>query len=174
MGHTSTPKFCTFHALRIKGFATVDTLREMTGFDAATVQAHLDDLAAAAHAQFREARSLWQLTPDGRAAHPAMLETDLVGADLAALAPLYAGSWNSTPSSRHSVATGSFATVASTITPTPLMTRRWSLGLSTSMAGLNRSWFRQPALLTASPATGHASHLRSADCRRVSPTCSPV
>ncbi|MDA3031691.1 MAG: MarR family transcriptional regulator [Actinomycetota bacterium] len=91
MGHTSTPKFCTFHALRIKGFATVDTLREMTGFDAATVQAHLDDLAAAAHAQFREARSLWQLTPDGRAAHPAMLETDLVGADLAALAPLYAG-----------------------------------------------------------------------------------
>ncbi|MGK0277046.1 MAG: hypothetical protein ACI9N0_003445 [Ilumatobacter sp.] len=90
MGHASTPEFCTFHALRIKGFATVDTLGEMTGFDTATVQEHLDGLAAAAHAQFREARSLWQLAPAGRAAHPDMLADDLDGADLTALAPLYA------------------------------------------------------------------------------------
>lgn len=90
MGHTSTPEFCTFHALRIKGFATVETLGEMTGSDAVVVQAHLDGLATAAHAQFREARSLWQLAPDGRAAHPDRLAADLEGADLAALVPLYA------------------------------------------------------------------------------------
>lgn len=91
MGHTSTPDFCTFHALRIKGFATVDTLGEMTGSDTVVVQAHLDGLAGAAQAQFREARSLWQLAPDGRAAYPQMLAADLEGADLAVLAPLYAG-----------------------------------------------------------------------------------
>ena len=90
MGHASTPEFCIFHALRIKGFATVDTLREMTGFDTATVQLHLDGLAVAAHARFREARSLWQLAPDGRAAHPDLLAADLDGADLTALAPPYA------------------------------------------------------------------------------------
>ena len=84
MGHPSTPDFRTFHALRIKGFATVDTLAEMTAIDAGHVEQTLQGLAADGLAQFREARSLWQLTPDGRAAHPDRLVADLDGIDVAA------------------------------------------------------------------------------------------
>ena len=39
--------------------------------------------------QFRERRSLWQLTPEGRAAHPAELAADAAGAPLDRIAPLY-------------------------------------------------------------------------------------
>ena len=81
MSHPSTPSFTTFHALRIKGFATVDTLVDMVGLDAGAVQGHLDAFEAAGQAQFREARSLWQLTPDGRAAHADQLAADLDGID---------------------------------------------------------------------------------------------
>lgn len=40
------------------------------------VQLYLDKMSADGHAMFREARGLWQLTPDGRLAHEALLETD--------------------------------------------------------------------------------------------------
>lgn len=89
MAHTSAPDFQTFHALRIKGFATAGTLVEMTEQDVEAISAHLADLAGNGHAQFREARSLWQLTPDGRAAHPAALAADLAGADLEPLVSHY-------------------------------------------------------------------------------------
>ncbi len=89
MGHPSTPSFRTFQALRIKGFATVDTLAEITAQPTGDVEGHLATMQAHGHAQFREARSLWQLTADGRAAHPDVLAADLAGADLAPLATLY-------------------------------------------------------------------------------------
>ena len=90
MSHPSTPLFTTFHALRIKGFATIETLADMVGLDADTVQGHLDEFAAAGQAQFREARALWQLTTDGRAAHADQLIADLGDVDApAALGPAY-------------------------------------------------------------------------------------
>ena len=89
MAHTSTPEFQTFHALRIKGFATVTTLAEMAAQDATAIEGHLGALAAIGHAQFREARLLWQLTPDGRAAYADALSADLDGADLGPLGAHY-------------------------------------------------------------------------------------
>jgi hypothetical protein len=85
MGHPSTPRFRTFHALRIKGFATIDTMSDMTAQQTADVEEHVDALAADGLALFREARSLWQLTPDGRAAHAEHLALDLAGIDAAAV-----------------------------------------------------------------------------------------
>ena len=90
MAHSSTPAFRTFHALRIKGFATVDTLIEMTALQVGDVEAHLAVMLEAEQAQFREARGLWQLTPDGRAAYPRLLADDLAGVDYTLLAPSYA------------------------------------------------------------------------------------
>lgn len=90
MGHPSTPAFRVFHALRIKGFATVETLAECTALDPSEVQQRLDALAEEGSAQFREARSLWQLTADGRAAHAEHLASDLAGLDADVLAAPYA------------------------------------------------------------------------------------
>ena len=90
MALSSTPAFRTFHALRIKGFATVDTLIEMTALQVGDVEAHLAAMLEAEQAQFREARGLWQLTPDGRAAYPRLLADDLAGVDHTLLAPSYA------------------------------------------------------------------------------------
>lgn len=83
------PRFLTHHALRIKGFAKSETLAEMTGLGHREVEGHLADLAAAEWAMFREARSLWQLTPTGKAEHPKVLAVDLASVDLAALGPHY-------------------------------------------------------------------------------------
>ena len=90
MSHPSTPQFRVFHALRIKGFATVATMADFTGFDDTDVQTHLDELAANGWAQFREARSLWQLTPDGRTAHATELGADALQLDPDSLTDLYA------------------------------------------------------------------------------------
>ncbi len=90
MARASDPLFRTHHALRIKGFATVDTVAEVAGHDVATVDEHLRDLQARGLTQFREARALWQLTADGKAAHAEALAADVAGADLAALHPTYA------------------------------------------------------------------------------------
>jgi hypothetical protein len=79
MGHLSSPPFCTLHSLRIKGFATVDTLADMTRSEPADIQQHLDELVAAEQVQFREARALWQLTPSGRTAHADALRADVAG-----------------------------------------------------------------------------------------------
>ncbi len=82
MGHASTPRFRTFHALRIKGFANVETLVDMTGHEVDHVDAHLAELLSAGHTMFRENRGLWQLTPDGRTEHAAELAVDIDGLDL--------------------------------------------------------------------------------------------
>ncbi len=83
MAHPSTPQFQTFHALRIKGFAAVDTLVEMTTLSADDVELALTRLADNGYTQFRENRGLWQLTADGRAAHTEHLTADLAGLDVA-------------------------------------------------------------------------------------------
>lgn len=85
----SEPGFLTHHALRIKGFARVDTLAEMIELDSASVDSHLARMADTEWAVFREARSLWQLTPQGREAHLGALATDVSKFDLSALAPHY-------------------------------------------------------------------------------------
>ncbi|NDH46478.1 MAG: MarR family transcriptional regulator [Acidimicrobiia bacterium] len=86
---TSDARFLTHHALRIKGFAKSETLAEMTALDHAEVEKHLADLAAAEWAMFREARSLWQLTPTGKAEHPKVLAADVALVDLNSLKPHY-------------------------------------------------------------------------------------
>ena len=77
MGHVSSPRFLTLHALRIKGFAKIDVLAEMTALAEAEVDEHLAALAAGGHALYREPRQLWQLTPDGKAVHAEELAADM-------------------------------------------------------------------------------------------------
>jgi hypothetical protein len=77
MGHRSDPLFCTLHSLRIKGFATVDTLVDLTQHPNSVVEAHLGELASRDEAQFREARALWQLTAVGRERHAEQLRSDV-------------------------------------------------------------------------------------------------
>ena len=76
MAHSSDPLFRVHHALRIKGFATVEHIAALAGLDEDTVSTHLEAIRSAGLSQFREARGLWQLTPVGREAHPAALEAD--------------------------------------------------------------------------------------------------
>lgn len=85
----SDPGFLTHHALRIKGFAPTNMLVDMVALDFGVVQAKLQDLSSGGWAIFREARSLWQLTPEGRQAHLEALARDVQQYDLAALAPHY-------------------------------------------------------------------------------------
>lgn len=82
--------FLTHHALRIKGFARIDALVEMTDIESSVVDSHLRRMADVEWAMFREARSLWQLTPQGREAHRQELAIDVVNYDLVALGPHYA------------------------------------------------------------------------------------
>lgn len=86
---THDARFLTHHALRIKGFAKSETLAEMTALEHAEIEGHLADLAAAEWAMFREARSLWQLTPAGKAEHPKVLAADVARIDLGAMKPHY-------------------------------------------------------------------------------------
>lgn len=85
MSHASDPFFRTFHALRIKGFAKVDTIAEVADLPQALVDDHLQALAAREWAQFREARGLWQLTSVGREEHRIALAEDVGGTHVAAL-----------------------------------------------------------------------------------------
>ncbi len=78
----STPSFRTLHALRIKGFAKVDVVAEIADIDIAVAQAHLDDFQQRELAMFREARSLWQLTPAGKEHHRDELAADLAAASI--------------------------------------------------------------------------------------------
>lgn len=87
--NNSDPKFLTHHALRIKGFSKSDTLAEIVALDVDVVEKHLQDLQAEEMAMFREARSLWQLTPTGRAAHPGVLAIDVARFNLDSLKPHY-------------------------------------------------------------------------------------
>ena len=65
-------------------------MAEMIELDVAAVESHLRSMSDNEWAMFREARSLWQLTPQGRQAHLDALAADVRDLDLAALAPHYA------------------------------------------------------------------------------------
>lgn len=65
------------HALRIKGFATVDVISEISMVDESAATGHLSSLQHDGHAMFREARSLWQLTPTGKELHASRLVDDV-------------------------------------------------------------------------------------------------
>ena len=69
MPYDSEPRFRVLHALRIKGFAKVDVLADLSAVDPDDVEQQLADFQAEELALFREARALWQLTPKGRALH---------------------------------------------------------------------------------------------------------
>ena len=90
MGHESKAEFRTLHALRIKGFATIEVLAGMTSLDHGSVQGHLGDFETDGHVRFREARSLWQLTPEGRDEHGVHLDDDLREAPTGPLGVNYA------------------------------------------------------------------------------------
>jgi len=77
MAHESDPCFRVRHALRIKGFVKVENIVELTGLPEDEVRTHLTTLQDQGHANFREARGLWQLTPDGREAYTSYLEADV-------------------------------------------------------------------------------------------------
>jgi hypothetical protein len=74
--------FRVHHALRIKGFAKTDVLAELAGLPPEDVEGELVGLEHRGWAAFREARSLWQLTPDGRRAHAEALAKDLAAPEL--------------------------------------------------------------------------------------------
>ena len=88
-GYQPDPRFLTHHALRIKGFATSATLAEIAALAVTTVEDNLRSLAQSGFAQFREARELWQLTPDGREAHRQHLAEDVKSLDVSSLVPHY-------------------------------------------------------------------------------------
>lgn len=77
-GHApaDTP-FRVIHSLRIKGFAPVDLLAEMSGVDGDWISGHLHGLKDQELVKFHESRGCWQLTPAGKAHHA----TQLAGAD---------------------------------------------------------------------------------------------
>ena len=90
MAHASDPFFRTFHALRIKGFAKVETIAEVTDLPPPIVEEHLAGLQGREWAMFRQARELWQLTPVGRDEHRIALAEDVSGAGIGeALAQSY-------------------------------------------------------------------------------------
>jgi hypothetical protein len=77
VGHTSTPSFRCFHALRIKGFASAETVAEVAGVSAREAETHLADLLAREWAVFRENRGWWQLNPVGKDEHKLALQVDV-------------------------------------------------------------------------------------------------
>ncbi len=89
MGHESPPQFRTFHALRVKGFATTPAIVQLAAVDPGAAE---DELAARldrGHAKFREQRALWQMTAEGRTAHQAELLDDLADVSLDPLEQAY-------------------------------------------------------------------------------------
>ena len=55
----------------------IENLVELSGLPAEEVLEHLHSMKENGHTQFREARGLWQLTPDGREAYLIALEEDV-------------------------------------------------------------------------------------------------
>src|SRR3974377_2282932 len=81
MGHVSDPDFLVLNGLRLKGFAEVWILAELTGLGEAELSRRLEDAAVTELALRREGRiSGWTLTPTGRARHAALLDEDFAAA----------------------------------------------------------------------------------------------
>lgn len=82
-------RFLTHHALRIKGFARSESLAEIVALAVDRVEENLQALERAGHAAFRNARSLWQITPEGREAHRNSLDEEVKHLSIEALTPHY-------------------------------------------------------------------------------------
>jgi hypothetical protein len=81
MGHVSDPDFVVMHGLRLKGFAEVWVLAELTSLSHTDVAGRLEVAATAELVQRRDGRiSGWTLTPAGRARHAELLDEDLAAA----------------------------------------------------------------------------------------------
>lgn len=89
MAPVSDPRFLTHHALRIKGFALSSAVAEVAQQPVTFVEDHLAEMQRVGHANFREVKSLWQITPEGREAHRALLLADLEGVRIDELAGPY-------------------------------------------------------------------------------------
>jgi hypothetical protein len=89
MAQVSNPRFLTHHALRIKGFAAAHAVAEVADQPLDHVATHLDAMQSEGHANFRETKSLWQITPAGRDAHVQMLAADLEGIPVVSLRAPY-------------------------------------------------------------------------------------
>jgi len=76
MSYRSPAEFLVLHALRIKGFATTETIVEITGVAPETVNDHLAAAESNGFVRFREGRNLWQLTETGRDEHRRLLAAD--------------------------------------------------------------------------------------------------
>ena len=87
--HRTDCRFLTLHALRIRGFATASLVADMCALPETDVSAELEALASDALAVYRAPRSLWQITPAGRAAHLELLENERAAVDLTALTSTY-------------------------------------------------------------------------------------
>jgi hypothetical protein len=85
MAHQSDPAFRAFHALRIKGFAKSEMVADIADIAVDEAESHLKSLLEREHALFREARSLWQITPAGKEAHREALAADSPASVTAAL-----------------------------------------------------------------------------------------
>lgn len=83
------PHFLAHHGLRIKGFATSSAVADIVALAVSHVESSLQRLAESGLAVFREARSLWQLTPDGKEAHRRALADDVRAFDLDTLRTRY-------------------------------------------------------------------------------------
>lgn len=78
MSHASDPRFAVLHALRLKGFADIDSIAEQTGLYPSQVRNFLEHLQVAEHVLHREGKvSGWTLTPAGRRRH-----AELIGAEV--------------------------------------------------------------------------------------------
>ena len=77
MAHESQPRFRVHHALRIKGFVKVENVCELAGLSEEEAITHLHAMQADGHTNYREARGLWQLTPEGREAYLVALKEDV-------------------------------------------------------------------------------------------------
>jgi len=77
MAHDSNPRFRVHHALRIKGFVKVENVAELADLTEEEALAHLQEMQAEGHTNYRENRGLWQLTPDGRDAYLIALKEDV-------------------------------------------------------------------------------------------------
>jgi hypothetical protein len=78
MGHVSDPDFLVLHGLRLKGFAEVWILAQLTAQRELEVTRRLQQAAAAELVMRRDGRiSGWTLTPSGRTRHAELLDSDV-------------------------------------------------------------------------------------------------
>jgi hypothetical protein len=88
MSYRSATDFVVLHALRIKGFATTESIVEITGVPPELVNDHLAAAESSGFVRFREGRNLWQLTESGRDEHRRLLAVDNEASGAVSLLPV--------------------------------------------------------------------------------------